>query len=104
MCDFLQHKFSCGSFNHLVLYETSYIWFCAIACMTCLAVGTAASFAFGPQDPRKLNPTLISPGLRELLSFYPKPISDFVDNLNIGADFVGYEMNYLHFFICNNFV
>lgn len=50
-------------FTHLVVYEISYMWFSAIACMFCFAVGAAISLAYKPTDPKKLNPDLISPGM-----------------------------------------
>ena len=30
---------NCEEFNHLPIYEVSYMWFSAIACMICIVVG-----------------------------------------------------------------
>lgn len=52
------------SYSGLIeFYRTSYIWYSAIgSCLTVL-IGLIISFLSGPQDPRKLNPKLISPAV-----------------------------------------
>lgn len=42
-------------------YRVSYIWYSAIGSCLTVIVGLIVSFLTGPQDPRKLNPQLISP-------------------------------------------
>ena len=64
------------------------MWFSAIACMFCLVVGIVVSFLTKPQDPKTLNPDLISPGFRGLFSFWPKPVSEFFEDFDIGSKFV----------------
>ncbi len=64
------------------------MWNAAIACMFCFVVGAVISLLYKPQDPKKLNPELISPGLYSMFSFWPKPVRDFWDNLEVGKDFV----------------
>ncbi|CAH1272474.1 SLC5A8 [Branchiostoma lanceolatum] len=43
------------------LYELSYVWFGALATVTCVVVGLIVSFATGPQDPKDMNPKLFIP-------------------------------------------
>ncbi len=81
--------FRSGSwFHHLKFYEVSYIWFSAISCMWAFVVGAVVSFLTGPQDPKKLNPKLISPGFLGLFSIWPRPVRDFLEGLEIGRDYV----------------
>lgn len=75
-------------FNHLPIYEVSYMWFSAIACMTCIVVGIIVSFLTGPQDPKKLNPDLISPAFKKLFAWWPKFIRNKIDAIDIGSEFV----------------
>ncbi len=93
------------SFNHLVLYEISYMWNAAIACMFCFVVGAAVSLIYKPQDPKKMNPELISPGLYSMFKFWPTfkflparfqkfrkylDVNQFLENLEVGKEFVSY--------------
>lgn len=41
-----------------------------------------------PQDPKTLNPDLISPGFRGLFSFWPRPVREFFEDFDIGSKFV----------------
>merc|ERR1711872_587105 len=77
------------SFQHLALYEVSYIWFSAIACVWCLVVGCAVSLLTQPQDPRQLDRRLISPALPRLFVWWPARVSRLIDQYyeNIGKDF-----------------
>ncbi len=76
-------------FPHVPIYEVSYMWFSAIPCMWTIVVGTVVSFLTGPQDPKTLNPKLISPALGGLFSFWPRKIRDFFNkDLQIGINYV----------------
>ena len=46
------------------------------------------SFLTGPQNPKKLNPDLISPGFKKLFAWWPKFIRSKIDELDIGSEFV----------------
>ena len=35
---------NCDDFNHLPIYEVSYMWYSAIACMICIVVGIIVRF------------------------------------------------------------
>ncbi len=76
------------SFAHLPVYEISYVWFSALSCLVCVVVGAAASLARRPQDPRKLNPDLISPGLKGMFSWWPRRVREAVDGIKIGEEYV----------------
>merc|ERR1711915_671045 len=73
------------SFQHLALYEVSYIWFSAIACVWCLVVGCAVSLSTQPQIDRRL----ISPALPRLFAWWPERVFRWIDQYykNIGKDF-----------------
>jgi len=76
-------------FNHLEIYETSYMWFSAIPCLMCVAIGIVVSFASRKhQDPKKLNPDLISPALPKLFAFWPKIITNLFRFDEIGSEYV----------------
>ncbi|ODN03398.1 Sodium-coupled monocarboxylate transporter 2 [Orchesella cincta] len=45
------------------MYRISYIWYSAIGCCVTVFIGLILSFLTGPQDPRKLDPKLISPAV-----------------------------------------
>ncbi len=49
------------SYSLKEFYRISYIWYSAIGCCITVFVGLVISFLTKPQDPRKLNPKLISP-------------------------------------------
>jgi len=76
------------SFNHLPLYEVSYMWFSAVACMWCLVVGVLVSL-IRPQDHKKVDKRLISSSLPLFFWFCPRVVRDWVDNYcrEIGIDF-----------------
>ena len=114
---------NCDDFNHLPIYEVSYMWYSAIACMICIVVGIIvrfvtiakeanfqylvkfmkksthklhisflSSFLTGPQDPKKLNPDLVSPAFKKLFAWWPKFIRDRIDAIDIGSEFVSTDM------------
>ena len=68
------------------------MWFSAIPCMLCLAVGIIVSFASKAQNPKKLNPDLISPMLPKLFSWWPfvgDKIGDWFENgIGLGIEYV----------------
>lgn len=76
------------NFQHLDLYEVSYMWFSAIACMWCVVVGILVSL-IKPGDHRKVDRRLISPALGSLFAFWPKIIRKHIDEYisEIGLDF-----------------
>ena len=62
------------------------MWFSAIPCIWTIVVGTIVSLLFKPQDPKKLNPDLISPGLYQVFSWWPiKSINNYLLDLKIGS-------------------
>jgi len=77
------------SFTHLPLYEVSYMWFSAIACIWCIVVGIIVSLLSKPKDYRQVDRRLISPGLPLLFRFWPSRISSIVDEYyaKIGSEF-----------------
>ena len=68
------------------------MWFSAIPCLLCLAIGIIVSFATRPQNPKKLNPDLISPALPKLFSWWPLiggKIADYFENgIGLGLEYV----------------
>jgi len=74
-------------FQHLELYEVSYIWFSAVAWAWCMVVGLLCS-AIRPTDHRKLDKRLISPGLPKLFAMWPQPVKDWINRIydEVGAD------------------
>ena len=78
-----------SSFNHLPIYEVSYMWFSAIPCLWTVFVGSLLSFATGPQDPKKLNPVLISPALKNIWGIWPRKVKEyFKTGIRIGEEYV----------------
>ena len=70
--------------THLGLYDLSYLWFSAASfCLTFL-VGLAISLAFRRQDPKRLNPDLISPAFKDFISRWPK----LVERIGLGEQYV----------------
>ena len=68
------------------------MWFSAIPCLFCLAVGIIVSFASKAQNPKKLNPDLVSPMLPKLFSWWPfigDKIGDWFENgIGLGIEYV----------------
>ena len=68
------------------------MWFSAVPCLFCLAVGIIVSFASRAQNPKKLNPDLISPMLPKLFSWWPfigDKIGDWFENgIGLGIEYV----------------
>lgn len=74
-------------FTHLELYEVSYMWFSAVACLWCVVVGSLVSLV-RPQDHRELDPRLISPALPSLFRVWPRPVREWVARIyrEVGQD------------------
>jgi len=81
-----------NTFDHLKIYEVSYMWFSAIPCMMCITIGIIVSFISKPQNPKKLNPDLISPMLPKLFSWWPfvgGRIGDWFENgIGLGIEYI----------------
>ncbi len=75
-------------FHHLRIYEVSYLWFSPISCFVCFFVGALVSYPTGFQDPKKLNPILVSPKFAWLFAWWPRPVSNFFKDLGIGDEYV----------------
>ena len=56
--------------------------------MTCMVVGTIVSFLTKPQDPKTLNPDLISPVFKDLFGCWPKFIRRWIEDIDIGSKYV----------------
>ena len=84
------------SFTDLDIYHTSYMWFSAIPCLMCVGVGilvtalTHLTKVQSYQDPKKLNPDLISPALPKLFAFWPKFIRKYFEpsEMGLGTQYV----------------
>ena len=87
------YVFFSEGFTHLKIYEISYMWNAAISCMFTFVVGALVSLAYKPQNPKTLNPDLISPALPHLFSAWPKKVQDFIKNLEIGSEYVSLFFN-----------
>ena len=85
--------FSGANFTHLRVYEISLFWFAGLALLTCMLLGTLVSFFTSAQDPRKLNPKLISPAVALLARLIPEPIAKFFPKLELGSDYVSTILN-----------
>ena len=74
-------------FNHLELYDISYIWYSAIAWAWCLVVGLIIS-AVKPADYRQVDRKLITPAFLSMFSCCPKFIKNKMRNYyeQIGSD------------------
>jgi len=87
------------SFTDLDIYHTSYMWFSAIPCLMCIGVGilvtalTHVTKVQSYQDPKKLNPDLISPALPKLFAFWPKFIRKYFEpaEMGLGTQYVPSE-------------
>jgi hypothetical protein len=64
------------------------MWNAAISCMFTFVVGALVSLPYKRQNPKTLNPDLISPALPHLFSAWPKKVQDFIKNLEIGSEYV----------------
>ena len=68
------------------------MWFSAIPCLMCITIGSIVSFACKPQDPKSLNPDLISPMLPKLFSWWPlvgrKIDHWYKTDLSLGVEYV----------------
>lgn len=80
-------------FPHVEIYNVSYMWFSAIPCMMTIVLGTLVSLIHKPQDPKTLNPKLVSPVLPQLFQWWPKftGIYDYILGLKIGSQYVESE-------------
>jgi len=65
------------TFLHLELYEVSYMYFSAVACVWCVVVGALVSLV-RPVDHRTLDPRLISPALPHLFALWPAPVRRWI--------------------------
>ena len=60
-----------------------------IPCIWTIVVGTLVSFLTKPQDPKTLNPDLISPGFYQVFGgCWPKFINNYLIGLGIGSKWV----------------
>ena len=57
-----------SSFNHLDLYDVSYMWFSPVSCLFCIVVGCLVSL-YKPRNHKTLNPMLISSNATKLYKF-----------------------------------
>ena len=76
------------------------MWFSAIPCIWTVVVGTIVSLLFKPQDPKTLNPDLVSPGFYHVFSFWPKftGINKYIKSLGIGSLWVIFVSIYMYVF------
>merc|ERR1719312_441598 len=76
-------------FHHLALYEVSYIWFSAIACVWCFVVGVLVSLLWQPRDYRRVDRRLISPALPRLFAWWPGRVRGWMEDYyeDIGIDY-----------------
>ena len=61
------------SFPHLPVYDISYMWFSAIACILTFLIGAIFSLA-KPMNHRSLNKDLISPAFPQMFFWAPKKL------------------------------
>ena len=78
------------------------MWFSAIPCLFCLAVGIIVSFASKAQNPKKLNPDLVSPMLPKLFSWWPfigDKIGDWFENgIGLGIEYVSIKFYQMYIY------
>jgi len=76
-----------SGFPMLQLYQVSYMWYSAIACIWCIVVGSLISL-YKPTDHKKLDKRFISPALPQLFSFWPAPVKNWMQNFydEIGSE------------------
>jgi hypothetical protein len=65
-------------FPHLPIYDISYIWFSAIACMWTFLVGAVLSL-INPTDHRSLDKRFISPAFTSLFCCAPKSLRKMIE-------------------------
>merc|ERR1719322_168628 len=67
-------------FLHLELYEVSYMYFSAVACLWCVLVGAIISL-IRPVDHKTLDPRLISPALPHMFALWPRCTKRWIDRI-----------------------
>jgi len=67
-------------FLHLELYEVSYMYFSAVACLWCVVVGAIISL-IRPVDHKTLDPRLISPALPHMFALWPRCTKRWIDRI-----------------------
>ena len=86
-------------FLHLDLYDVSYVWFAPFSTIVCLLVGSCVSL-FKPQDHRRLDKRLISPGYTVLFFWCPKrmrnKIYNYYEEVGTGTIDANIKLNYQH--------
>ena len=83
-------------FLHLQLYEVSYMYFSAVACLWCILVGSTISL-IRPIDHKSLDPRLISPALPHIFLLWPGCTKRWIARIykEIGSDRVRYQHSFL---------
>ena len=83
-------------FLHLQLYEVSYMYFSAVACLWCILVGASISL-IRPIDHKTLDPRLISPALPHIFLLWPGCTKRWIARIykEIGSDRVKYQHSFL---------
>lgn len=56
--------------------------------MSTFVVGALVSLATGPQDPKYVNPELVSPVMRQIFGWCPRFVTDWIDSIDVGSQFV----------------
>ena len=79
-------------FLHLELYEVSYMYFSAVACLWCVLVGAVISL-IRPVDHKTLDPRLISPALPHMFAFWPRCTKRWIARIyrEVGSARVRYQ-------------
>jgi len=67
-------------FTHLAIYDVSYMWFSAYACLWCVIVGAVVSL-IKPNDHRYMDSRLISPALPKLFSCWPRIVRQWIHRI-----------------------
>ena len=81
-----------SSFNHLGLYDLSYMWFSPVSCLFCIVVGCLVSL-YRPRNHKTLNPRLISTNATKLYKLLtPSLVHRLTKNkINIYLEEIGSE-------------